>query len=67
MKILQHIFTIKHLCLFLIVLEEPLDPEEFRTWGNNEFNTENIYTGEDKPSSNRIKEKQTSLSNPSYQ
>jgi hypothetical protein len=48
-------------------LDEPLDPQEFGTWGTSEFNNENINTGEDKPSSSGIKEENTFFPTPSYQ
>jgi hypothetical protein len=50
-----------------IKIDEPLDPQKFGMWGTSEFNIENINTGEDKPSSSGIKEKNTFFPSPSYQ
>lgn len=47
-------------------IEELLGPQEFGTWGTNEFNAENIDTGEVKSSSCGIKEENSYFPSPSY-
>lgn len=45
---------------------EPLDLEEFGSWGTSEFNSKNIKNGEDEASISRVKEKETSFPTPLY-